>query len=641
MNKTVQTLRSSLSKVFRRDPLWAGYIVTISTGFLLLSLLGIHGSSLNLLASDSSSILIGNDRPIRSDEFLRSTPFELNRIFHPTSSGVSQFSESSLNEPGNGYFELLRPERFLLSILLAGPQLFAALWWMPHLLLFLGVPLFLRSIKLQTKIAIPIAIIVAFSPSVVWWSNSIAGIVGRVALASGLIISSIDKKRPIKFLLGFSGMYLISGSFVDYAPWVIVVGIFFAGFGLLEFFSKDKKPMPTISGMLVGLLPLGLFITEKSHVFVTLAQTTYPGSRRFEGGTTNAFNWAFSAPQQWALLKPEAILASNQSELSLGFLIFLLPAFFTITKGIYAKSTSIKLLIFSQVYMFLLAWSFVPIPKFGLNPLELVSPERALTVTTTLAPIFFAIVLALTERDEVANRKTKADFGNEKNSVKLFIIATISFYITFASALTLRNSVSPFSIPFAGLTALTVAVGIALMSQGKKSLLRGVWIFASISFLLGVAVNPVVKGFANVYNMSVSQVLNSENSKMAWGSNSMFIDALLTLNGKSQISGQQLNGPRSEMWELIDPSKRYVDIWNAGASYVQLGFDQSNGVPIISRLGGDQILITINPCSEYAKKIDLGFIVSVIDLPNDCLVSMPIKNASYLGNTLRIYRIES
>ena len=199
MNKTIQSLRTYLSKVSRKDPLWTGYIFTISTGFLLLSLLGIHGSSLNLLVSDSSSILIGNDRPIRSDEFLRSTPFELNRILHPTSSGVSQLSEASLNEPGVGYYELLRPERFLLSILLSGPQLFAALWWLPHYLLFLGVPLFLRSIKLQTKLAIPIAIIVAFSPSVVWWSNSIAGIVGRVALASGLIILSIDKKRSIKF----------------------------------------------------------------------------------------------------------------------------------------------------------------------------------------------------------------------------------------------------------------------------------------------------------------------------------------------------------------------------------------------------------------------------------------------------------
>jgi hypothetical protein len=95
------------------------------------------------------------------------------------------------------------------------------------------------------------------------------------------------------------------------------------------------------------------------------------------------------------------------------------------------------------------------------------------------------------------------------------------------------------------------------------------------------------------------------------------------------------------MWELIDPSKRYVDVWNAGASYVQLSFDQSKGIPVISRLGGDQIMITINPCSGYAKKIDLGFIISVVELPNDCLVSMPIKNAGYFGSTLRIYKIKS
>jgi hypothetical protein len=638
MNKSFQEVKSAFCEIYKRDVLWSMYILTICGGFLFLSLLGIHGSSLNLLVNDNSSILVGNDRPIRSDEFLRSTPFELNRILFPESSGVSQVSESSLNEPGVGFYELLRPERFLLSIFLSGSQLFAALWWMPHLLLFLGVPLFLRSIKLQTKLAIPFGIIIAFSPSVVWWSNSIAGIVGRVAFASGLILLSVQKRRTTKFILGFSGTYLISGSFVDYAPWVIVVAIFFTVFGLLEFFSKEKKPLPTVFGIILGLVPLSLFIIKKSSIFSTLAQTTYPGSRRYDGGVVNVSNWAFSAPQQWALLKPESILASNQSELSLGFLIFILPSIYLIIRSIQSKTTFIKVIIFAQTYLFLIAWTFVPIPQVGINPLELVSPERALTVTSTLAPLFFAIILGWVRQESSNMKPSKLVSRHNQKTTAVTLVCTLAFYITFSSGLTIRNSVSPFPLLISGLVALFVAFAIGMVIAGKTYLLYGIWLFAFLSFLIGVAVNPVAKGFENVYGSELSRALKSNDSSATWGSNSMFIDAMLTLNGKDQISGQQLNGPKIQQWKILDPFNQYREVWNSGASYLQLSFDESSSPPIISRVGGDQIMITLNPCSRYAKELDLGYVVSVVELSNSCLIKVPVKHPIYLGNVFYIYK---
>ena len=638
MNKSFREIRSGILEICKRDSLWSAYLLSIFSGFLLLSLLGIHGSSVNLLINDSSSILIGNDRPIRSDEFLRSTPFELNRILFPESSGVSQLSESSLNEPGVGIFELLRPERFLLSIFLSGPQLFAALWWIPHLLLFLGVPLFLRSIKLQTKLAIPFGIILAFSPSVVWWSNSIAGIVGRIALASGIILLSIQKKWTTKFLLGFAGTYLVSGSFVDYAPWVVVAAIFFAVFGLLEIFSREKKPLPTLFGMIIGLIPLALFIFQKSEIFSTLAQTTYPGSRRYNGGVVNISNWAFSAPQQWALLKPDSMLASNQSELSLGFLIFVLPSIYMISKGFQSKKTLFKVILFAQTYFFLIAWTFVPIPQIGINPLELVAPERALTITSTLAPLFFAIILSWINQNSIVTKISKSTTPYSQKLIVAILVCTFSFYLTFSSGLTMRNSVAPFSLLISGFLAFFVAITMGMIIGGKKYLLRGMWLFAFLSFLLGVAVNPVAKGFENVYGTELSRVLKSNDSNTTWGSNSMFIDAMLTLNGKKQVSGQQLNGPRLEQWKILDPLNQYREVWNSGASYLQLTFDESTSAPIISRVGGDQIMITLNPCSRYATELDLGYIVSVVELPNSCLIKVPVKNPIYLGNVFYIYQ---
>jgi hypothetical protein len=462
--------------------------------------------------------------------------------------------------------------------------------------------------------------------------------VGRIAFASGLILLSIQKRRTTKFLLGFAGTYLISGSFVDYAPWVVVAAIFFAVFGLIEFFTREKKPLPTLLGMIIGLIPLALFIFQKSGIFSTLAQTTYPGSRRYNGGVVNISNWAFSAPQQWALLKPDSILASNQSELSLGFLIFVLPSIYLISKGLQSKETFFKVILFAQTYFFLIAWTFVPIPQIGVNPLELVAPERALTITSTLAPLFFAIILSWINQDSTGTKISKSKTPYSQKLIAVILVCTFTFYVTFSSGLTIKNSVSPFSPLTSGLVAFFVALAIGMIVAGKNYLLRGVWFFAFLSFLIGVAVNPVAKGFESVYGTELSRALKSNDSLTKWASNSMFIDAMLTLNGKDQISGQQLNGPKIQQWKILDPFNQYREVWNSGASYLQLTFDESSSPPIISRVGGDQIMITLNPCSRYAKALDLGYVVSVVELSNSCLIKIPVKNPIYLGNVFYIYQ---
>jgi hypothetical protein len=500
--------------------------------------------------------------------------------------------------------------------------------------------MFLRAIGLVTKVAIPLTIVIGFSPSVVWWSNSIAGILGRIAIGSALILFSMKKTKTTQFLLSLFGSYVITGAFLDYAPWVIVCLFFFLCVGLVEFFGSNKKPLLTVGGAVFGLLPLILFVFAKAKIFSTLAQTTYPGSRRYDGGSINVFNWAFSGPQQWALLNPEAILASNQSELSLGFLIFLIPSIVALSEMFRSKENRFKAIVLSQVYFFLLAWTFVPIPKIGINPLELVSPERALTVTTTLAPLFFGILLAWSNDEVNFAKKQKLKLDRGQIPVGVILATTLSFYITYSAGMAIRSSVAPFPLLISFLIALLVSVAIGMIIARKKFLNFGIWVFACISFFVGVPVNPVVHGFSNIYSDHLSRVLASTDSQKTWASNSMFIDAMLTLNGKNQISGQQLNGPSTEKWRILDPTEKFKDVWNSGASYVQVSFDQSRNPPIVTRIGGDQILISLNPCSEYAKKLDLGFVISTGQLSNSCLRNTALSQPNYLGNTLWVYQIE-
>ena len=615
------------------------YVVAVMVGYLSLILARVNGSSMGLLSDTGEGLVVGANRAIRSDEYLRGTPTEIGSIFHPESPGVSLLSSEGFDEPGLDEFELLRPERFIIHLLLGGDFGFAAIWWLPALLTLIGVPLLLRQFRLPLNISVAISLVIIFSPAVVWWSNGIAGIIGRLSLGVALIIMASGSKGWRVWGLTFLGGWIASGVAMDYQPWSIIASLFFLPLVLFFVFNNPKNVLPMLVSGILSLIPLLYFLFSKLHVFQVMSSTLYPGQRRISSGLANAWNWSLAAPQQWSLLSPDGILYSNQSEISMGYFLFIFPALYFAYASInHRQKFGVREVVIGS-YLLITSWAFVSYPEVALNPLSLVSPERALTIVTTMAPLVFGILYA--NRLSESKKNVNVDFDQDKQS-DIWANLALSIFVTFAtfgSALTMEGVVQNFSTRIALAVAIICGV-ITFMITRPKLTSRGVWGFAVLAIFIAGPVNPIAQGTAPLTDNSLSRAIANVKSSGAWAADGIHLDAILIANGKPSISGQQLTGPNEDKWRLIDPLGLSESIWNAGASFVVINWDSNVRTPAISRPFPDTILIRTSPCAPELQKLELDIVLSRSVQTGPCLVPLPVGPVNYLGSPVYLYEIE-
>jgi hypothetical protein len=432
---------------------------------------------MGILSDSGRGLLLGVNRPIRSDEYLRGTPSRVGDINHPDSPGRSLLSSPGFDEPGIDEFELLRPEGFFINLFLAGEFEFAATWWVHFLFVLVGVPLLLRQFKLPLNMSIAISLIIIFSPSVVWWSTGMSGIIGSLSIGVALIIMASRSSGFRIWYLGILGSWSASGVAMDYQPWSIIGSIFFLPLVILFVFRQKNTILPLIAAGLLGLAPLAYFLFSKIEVFRVMSGTLYPGQRRVSSGLESALNWSLSAPQQWSLLNPGGINYSNQSEISMGFFLFIFPALYFAY-----SSRSIRLMergfgIREAVvggYLIVTSWAFVQFPEVSFNPLALVSPERTLAMVTTLAPLVFGLLYA-TWRNEQKKGVLAGEFGGDRVVIDRWAnlaLAVLVATLTFSSASVMEDVVVNFSTTLAAAVAIVCGVFVYLIHYLSYNLNR-------------------------------------------------------------------------------------------------------------------------------------------------------------------------
>ena len=613
------------------------YFFCLATSFFVLVILRLHGSSMGFLSDDKSSLVLGVGRSIRSDEFLRSTPSLIRAIFHPNLESKSTLSYHGFDSPGLDAFELLRPERFLIETIFSGEYAFSAYWWLPGLLVMAGVPFFLSQLKVPLRISLPIGLVILFSPSVVWWSNGMALIIGRLSIGVAILVIATRLKGAKSALFSMIGVWIASGVAVDYQLWSIVASLFFIPI-LLFFFTQSASKLFVLFGSSIGLIPFLIFIYSKSDVFSIMSSTYYPGSRSFNGGLINAWNWSFAAPLQWSLLSPEGIISSNQSEISMGFFVFIVPALILYfrKKGIPSKFGLSELAL--GTFLILCSWSFVRFPSIPFNPLSLVSAERSLTLVTTLAPLVFGILYSALSRS--TSRIERSWFSEtplkqprDWGSIGFAISAGV---LTFGSSLTMSLVVLNFSNRLALLASLVVGVLTYCVAHPRFST-YGAWGFAFLALLIGGAVNPLSQGTDPLTSNSLVELTSEIDSTGSWASDDIFIDSTLMANGRESISGQQLPGPNRDMWRTLDPSGLYERDWNSGASFVSIVWDPALEKVEISKPQQDVIRIRVNPCSQSLRDLNLRVVVSRSSLTSPCLDEATYFSTEYLGALVHVY----
>jgi hypothetical protein len=649
------------------------YFIALGIFYFLLVISGIHSSSLEILGGDrisGSASIYGIPQPIRSDEYLRSTPILLGQIkseeLSPSLlkrtlttpfdanyadellSGDFKNTSTSGSQLQGLYSKILNIDDYLLSFLPLQNE-FVARWWLNSFFLFIGLGLLFKSLKMSWKYSLFGGLLVWLSPPNQWWSLWPMQSLGPAALAAGLFLSSIinsdrriNENQESKFFLVTKVLVpLLSSAFFairlpgTYQPWSIPTVVFFASMTIgamlylqISFTTLRKIIAPFLAFSVICAIPL---IVKLAHSVSGLMSTVYPGSRRFSGFIDYP-HWA--GPVSWGFQNVSGTLV-NQSEFAIGILLFIPVAMLTLvlgSKGKVFKQSLMAPISFGCVPLaVLLLWIIAPWSEAA-SELLLLSrfpPDRIMQLIGVLAPIVFVLSIGFW-REKTQTRDTETRSA--------LIIFGVVFVLTLQGSVSLKlrllGNLSLWSI---WLTALVAATSISSVYIEKFRRI-GMTLIVLASVFSVVNVNPIVRGTGIFGKSAAMETLKSaqELSQGRWASDNYSFDSIPTGGGMRLLSGNQGSGPNLTAYRLLDPSEKYIDVWNRGGSYVF--FNWTTGVEIsFVNPGLDIVAIQIDPCNQVLEQFDLSWVVSSTDLSNHSCLNY-FENIVFQGTKFNVYR---
>ena len=626
------------------------WVVSWTGIFLLLGALGITTSSLSLIAANevdsvsSASVMSGEPRSIRSDEFFRSTPWDIGLLKSGNANFVTPFAHqnTSLIYPDpDSWIDYVNAFDTLWPRLIPGisvSQEFAFTWWTPIWIALIFLPLLLVRMGASFVVSVCVTTLIIASPVNAWWSLWISPIVGFSAMAAYLFLLALsDEKKNylLKSLYVVGSGYGLFKLLTCYQPWVIVIAPMIL---LTTFtFAVEKHGWKRASKSLLPIVVLfvfisALFLSKNWDALTTLTSTVYPGERRSSGAfVSTALTWG--APHLQILnLSPE-IVGTNPSELSSSFSILLIASLAILgnrSNGLQFKRFQI---VSGIVVTLWLVWITVNLPDLFSNIpiISLVQPGRAAAVFGIVSALFFAFSTISKDIDYL-----KTSFGkNQKIAIAAGILTGI---LTGLSGLALQDSV-----PRLGMIRVTLATiivsSLAYLICLSKMRAYGLIGLSLFSILMVSQINPIqrsVNGLA--FGQVPSTLVAMDKEESYWASDSGAVDAIFMANNLNSLSGQQLIGPEISAWLQIDPDRQSESAWNRGASYVSFAWGSSQ-VPNITTPNGDVIQIEIDPCELRRKYPTLEHVVSTSKLRNECLVQ--VYEFEQIGKLMSVYQFRA
>lgn len=634
------------------------YVVAVFGAYLLLVLLGITTSHTSIIygsESERSTVIAGEPRNQRSDEFLRGSPRVIAslqeiplRNYTPLDyTGSSKFRDAQSSVLGK-FVRWTAPihEVFVGEV---GRRLplsmgFSLQWWSSYVLLLLVCPIWFVLLGRSGRAGVYCAVAVLLAPPNAWFSN-LAAFLFANAIGAAVLVLMVPQlirrlRRPVHqvLVLLLFGIYAGRMAFTtaQYPPWGIpIIGLVgLASIGALRTHFRISQPIRKLAGLAAAsIVGVGLVWLHNRRLYSVALDTVYPGKRRDDGGSTEIFSW--SGAMSWFLQSSFARTRDLANpEYALGPTFLLIPVIF-LTMRQRARRLIDDRVIMNSI-LFALPWLLVvilwaqytwPSALVGtFNPLTWVPGNRAWQVAGVLViPLLFLVLGGRSSRTErfslgesvVCSLAVATLTGSGINALKAAVFPEVD------------NSIVVWSVFF------SVAVTFLLLFVRQFDLRSsGLMLFLVLS---SIFVNPLTKGLG-AYEKSEARStilrLASERPLDRWATTGFFEDALMISTGVAQLSGQQPLGPNKAVWRLIDPKGQFVDSWNRGQSYVQFAWDGRTDWTIWNP-SADVIQVVINPCSKKLSRVHLGWVVSLQPISFPCLTERAV--VPWMGKPLFIY----
>ncbi|MEV7972700.1 hypothetical protein [Cellulomonas sp. NPDC089187] len=598
--------------------------------YLLLTLFGITLSSIGAptLREDPGNPpgdQLFNPALTRSDEYLTSTPLAL---------GVSATGQSEDLNPltaPQGFTTML-PSSPVSSVVLAdsamlrlGPwlpdqMLFAARWWLPVLLLVLGLPALLRPLVGSRWPGLFAAGLIAFAPATAWWSLSPLQLWGFTAAGAAALYrcaTSASERRPWwrTVLWGMAAAWLLARTPLHYQPWMLVVAPAILAVGIVPLMvgreGRRRRIVAVVSVGVASLALAGAVFWENRASIAATSGTVYPGARVSTGAPVMV-EQVFGATAL-ADLRQLVLTDHNPSEISSGFTVAGIIALALLAVGVRFRSAQHRAAVWALLIAALpwVLWTTVNFGELGGRiPLaNLVPPERAGTMIGFLAVLLLALVLPGWRQDAPWR-------------VTVAITAAVILAAGYASSVLVETTLPDLSTKQIWLSLAVLGLVVAVIVSRPRW--WGGYAAGSLAaFLLVWQVNPVLVGLGDLRGTATADAMIAEGERardagVVWATDDMTVDALLSATGVPSLSSRQMAGPDLDVWHRLDPNDDAERVWNRGGSYVEFDWTAEDELSF-ANVGEDRIVISGSPCAVAERMPELDRVVSSSRISAPCL----------------------
>lgn len=572
MNKLIK-LREKIDKVldFIYKYRFIIAIMLVAIGVLF----SLHGSSISLWNSvyntgvKDDSILFGNWRPIRSDEWAVTTPLIYSQFFN----GFKVFTDIIRGIPNTEVFslyglpvlnilEIFRP--FHLGYLLFGFEKGLSLFWVGRFIaLFLVTFEFAMIITNKNKrLALISAFMVSLAPNVQWWfaTNGIVELFVYGELALILLYNYMNTEDFRKRLVMLLFMMICAGGYIYILYPAYQIPMFYVFLFLAIYIIIDnrknckitKKDIISIVSVLLLFIALMTysFIVSKETILTTL-NTVYPGSRIENGG--GAFRKYISYISNIFLPYKELGLQRPTVEEAAVFGLFPIGIITSILYMVKTKKKDLFSILLFIPYIILGLFAIVGFPDFlaKLTLLSMSLSERPLLAIGFIDILLLIRSLSLTEK-----------------SIKLWKAAIVSVVLSFVLVL-LSHLLNPAYIGIYSCALLFAMCTYLFFFALQYNTKYGKYLFTigiiGTMFVAGFTVNPIVKGTDMITDSKILAAVEKQNSEDEglWLAEAIGFPGpnYLVMAGASTINSTHAY-PDLEFCQKLDPEGKYEKVYN-------------------------------------------------------------------------------
>ena len=620
--------------------------------FIICVLFKIHGSSIGVFdieipTKEDETIsykIFGEARPIRSDEFLIMTPYNLSQKYnnYDIKSNIISLDGQNMiigfNSAVRDITVLGKP--LVWGYLLLGNEYGISWYWCLKTILFILLSYELVFILTKNKkLSLVGSLLITYGPSMQWWftphmPDVILWFTALFVMVYYLFNSERKWfKNALTIMIPFTALEYVVALFPSFQ---VSFGYFFVVLFLAvmfrdknKFYSKKENIIRiSIIGVLSCVL-IGYFLLNNMDAIKALSNTIYPGSREDFGGVFEIKS-LFTDLGTPFLGYIDGSLYTNQCEdstfIHFGiFYLMLTPLAINILKKNKDRDYAIGI---SFVMIILIYGSFMifGFPKL-LARLTLFKYINRMNIILGYILVLFT-VWGINAIEKLGDKVDK----------KYYYLSIFAFLIM---CLMLVNNYLKLFVPVKYCYFEIILFGIILFCLYKKrfnkmgySLLLGLLFFSSIT------INPVISGISPITNHPSTTFIHNkikEDNDAYWiGYNNFRLPSYLISIGAKTANAIDFY-PDLKKWDIIDPNHQLEHVWNRYSYIITQFVDGENRADC--NIQPDVINLFINNKTVY----DLG-VKYVLTVSSEDLTKYNTKeykyNEIYQDNAVKVYELE-